>query len=80
MGQLIDTESAWGQDQMGRDSWSTMCQFRRGIESAGIAGGPHSTLEPGPSEPGQLFDPGHLGLGTELAGITGRPKISSNPG
>ena len=65
MGQLIDTASAWTQDQMGRDSWSTMCQFGLRIESAGIAGGPLSsqsrlqigqdswptrgTLDPGPS-------------------------------
>ena len=57
MGQLIDTASAHTQDQMGRGSWSTMCQIGLWIESAGIAGRPHSSSVPGPSLPGQLVDP-----------------------
>ena len=68
MGPLIDTASVWTQDQMGRDSWSTMCHFGLRIESAGKASRPHSSSEPGPSRAGELAERGTLDPGPRWPG------------
>ena len=57
LGQLVHPVAARTPDRVCRDSWSTPWRHGHGTESAGRAGLPIGSSDPGPSHPGQLVDP-----------------------
>ena len=56
MGELIDPSSAQKPDQMGRDSWLSLCLLGPGTESAGTAIPPPSSSDPRLSRPEELLN------------------------
>ena len=79
-GPLVDPASARIWDQMGRDSWSILCQIGTGTESARIAGRARVSSNPGRVGQDSWSTPQHLGPGSELAGPADRNRVSSDLG
>ena len=79
-GPLVDPASARIWDQMGRDSWSILCQIGTGTESARIAGRARVSSNPGRVGRDSWSTPQRLGPGSELAGPADRNRVSSDLG
>ena len=72
-GQLIDPSSARKPDQLGWDSWLSLCLLGQGTESAGRALPPPSSWDPRLSRPRYLVDPKAL----RIRGLVGRDSWST---
>ena len=79
-GPLVDPASARIWDQMGRDSWSILCQIGTGTESARIAGRARVSSNPGRGGRDSWSTPRQLGPGTKWFRTAGRPCVNSDPG